>query len=67
MNMELFRHNHARFIALSPIQLQFLNNEANTFSYADFSEHIKSLWQSINPNNKNLQIVKKFSFCKFLR
>lgn len=50
--MELFRHNHARFISLSSLNLQFSEIDAE-----GFNNYIKIMWKNSNSNNKNFKFV----------
>lgn len=54
--MELFRHNHARFIALD------ITNPNSTlrnmqFNFTSFIDYIKKSWNEKMPGSKNLKIV----------
>lgn len=57
MDMELFRHNHARYISTSVVDPGFLGQQASVFNYSAFIEHIRRKWKEEMGNSKNLRIV----------
>lgn len=60
MDMELFRHNHARFIAMSLVDPKFLEGNLAVFNHTEFVEHIMREWAISMSDNKNLKIVNAF-------
>ncbi|KAH7726269.1 CBN-GLR-5 protein [Aphelenchoides avenae] len=48
MDWRMFRHNHARFIALDTIYPEFVQQEALGFSFKDFTRSVKDNWEAKN-------------------
>lgn len=61
MDLELFRHNHARFIAVNPINPQFLASKANNFDFTKFKNDVQFYWRKMNGRNKNFPMVLFYS------
>lgn len=57
MDLELFRHNHARFIAVNPINPNFLASKTQNFNFETFKNNVQWYWRKINGRNKNFQMV----------
>uniref|UniRef100_A0A7E4VGJ5 Glutamate receptor n=1 Tax=Panagrellus redivivus TaxID=6233 RepID=A0A7E4VGJ5_PANRE len=55
MDMELFRHNHARFVFVSPICPDFLEAEKAHFDLEKFYGIIRKDWRLKNGKNKNFK------------
>uniref|UniRef100_A0A915DVI6 Uncharacterized protein n=1 Tax=Ditylenchus dipsaci TaxID=166011 RepID=A0A915DVI6_9BILA len=56
MDMELFRHNHARFIAVDAVYPLFLQENMAIFNFSDFKESVKNSWFKQNPGSKNFKM-----------
>uniref|UniRef100_A0A915DWI9 Uncharacterized protein n=1 Tax=Ditylenchus dipsaci TaxID=166011 RepID=A0A915DWI9_9BILA len=56
MDMELFRHNHARFIAVDAVYPPFLQENMAIFNFSDFKESVKNSWFKQNHGSKNFKM-----------
>ncbi|KAI1700129.1 ligated ion channel l-glutamate- and glycine-binding site domain-containing protein [Ditylenchus destructor] len=57
MDIELFRHNHARFISVDATDPQFLkSNPKPAFNYSDYAANIQEHWVRRNPKNRNIKM-----------
>jgi ionotropic glutamate receptor len=54
----LFRHNHARFIAVNPLSSEFLKFNSETFNYNKFETIIRKDWKKRNGKNRNLRLAE---------
>ncbi|KAK0424092.1 hypothetical protein QR680_008499 [Steinernema hermaphroditum] len=57
MDMELFRHNHARFICVDPVDPTFINT-TRSFILDKFKEYVRMKWEEHNPGSKNLRMAE---------
>lgn len=57
----LFRHNHARFVAVNPISPDFVRLNEAIFSYQTFDAIIRKDWKKKNGKNRNLRLVRCIS------
>lgn len=55
MEMNLFRHNHARFIAVDVVSPEFLRTERN-FDFNEFKRQITANWTFENEDTKALKM-----------
>ena len=54
LDMELFRHNHARFVGLDIIHRIFGETKLQSkFNYKDFEATVKETWKASNPRLTN--------------
>lgn len=59
MDWRMFRHNHARFIALDTIYPEFVQQEALGFSFKDFTRSVKDNWEAKNGiGDRNFKLVR---------
>ncbi|KHN75082.1 Glutamate receptor ionotropic, kainate 2 [Toxocara canis] len=56
LDMELFRHNHARFIAVDAVDPAFAGENMTVFNYSSFVQHISDKWTEHIGTNRNLRI-----------
>lgn len=52
MDMQFFRHNHARFIAVDVVSPVFLSQEETTFNFNEFKRQVTSNWTFENGEEK---------------
>uniref|UniRef100_A0A915BD08 Uncharacterized protein n=1 Tax=Parascaris univalens TaxID=6257 RepID=A0A915BD08_PARUN len=55
-DMELFRHNHARFIAVDAIDATFIKENASVFNYSSFVDYVQDRWIEHNNGRRNLRV-----------
>uniref|UniRef100_A0A0N5BKK9 PBPe domain-containing protein n=1 Tax=Strongyloides papillosus TaxID=174720 RepID=A0A0N5BKK9_STREA len=60
INMNLFRHNHARFIGINLIDKNFLQSHNNTFILKDFKNHITKEWINEGNDINKLELSEAF-------
>ncbi|VDK42956.1 unnamed protein product [Anisakis simplex] len=55
LDMELFRHNHARFIAVDTTDPKFIAEQANAFNYSSFVTYITERCTHCTYANRNIR------------
>ena len=51
MEMDLFRHNHARFVGLDPVDAMEMKQRKYLPNFDEFVEHVHAHWMAKNANN----------------
>ncbi|VDM52505.1 unnamed protein product [Angiostrongylus costaricensis] len=58
MDMELFRHNHARYVSPYPVDATFLLENGHIFNFTEFQQYVRRKWNSKTRFNKNLKMME---------
>uniref|UniRef100_A0A0K0CX59 PBPe domain-containing protein n=1 Tax=Angiostrongylus cantonensis TaxID=6313 RepID=A0A0K0CX59_ANGCA len=58
MDMELFRHNHARYVSPYPVDATFLLENEHIFNFTEFQQFVRRKWNSKTRFHKNLKIME---------
>uniref|UniRef100_A0A914C6U8 Uncharacterized protein n=1 Tax=Acrobeloides nanus TaxID=290746 RepID=A0A914C6U8_9BILA len=54
MDFDLFRHNHARYIGVNPVDPEFLKSQHQKFDFEAFQLFVRREWEQHNGRNRNL-------------